>query len=137
MGLPPTEFLGQKSDTEELIARIKARIKFVEPEQEFDDYLRIDLVKQQLKVKRSGQWQDVHLTTTEFNILEALIQAGGQPLGKNQLMDMTNVDGEASLQNHIWRLRSKIELTPEVPQFILTYHSVGYRFKEGNQSTEH
>jgi DNA-binding response OmpR family regulator len=132
MGLPPTEFLGQKSDTEELIARIRARINLVKPEQEYDDYLRIDLEKQQLKVKRSGQWQEVHLTTTEFNILEALIKAGGQPLGKNQLMDMTNVDGEASLQNHIWRLRCKIELTPEVPQYILTYHSVGYRFRERN-----
>jgi DNA-binding response OmpR family regulator len=132
MGLPPTEFLGQKSDTEELIARIRARINLVQPEQEYDDYLRINSCNQQLKVKRSGQWQDVHLTITEFAILEALIKAGGRPIGKGQLMDMTNVDGEASLQNHIWRLRSKIELSPEAPQYILTYHSVGYRFRELN-----
>ena len=137
MGLPPTEFVGQKSDIEELIARIRVRINLVKPELEYDDYLRIDLVKQQLKVKLNGQWQEIHLTTTEFNILEALIKAGGQPLGKNQLMDMTNVDGEASLQNHIWRLRNKIEPSPEAPQYILTYHSVGYRFKELNQSMEH
>ena len=52
-------------------------------------------------------------------------------------MDMTNVEGEASLQNHIWRLRNKIEPSPEAPQYILTYHSVGYRFKELNQSMEH
>jgi len=132
MGLPPTEFLGQKSDTEELIARIRARINLVQPEQEYDDYLRINSCNQQLKVKRSGQWLDVHLTITEFAILEALIKAGGRPIGKGQLMDMTNVDGEASLQNHIWRLRSKIELSPEAPQYILTYHSVGYRFRELN-----
>ena len=137
MGLPPTEFVGQKSDIEELIARIRVRINLVKPELEYDDYLRIDLVKQQLKVKLNGQWQEIHLTTTEFNILQALIQAGGQPLGKNQLMDMTNVEGEASLQNHIWRLRNKIEPSPEAPQYILTYHSVGYRFKELNQSMEH
>ena len=136
MGLPPTEFVGQKSDTEELIARVRARINLAKSELEFDDYLRIDLIKQQLKVKRNEQWQEVHLTTTEFNILEALIKAGGQPVGKNQLMDMTNVDGEASLQNHVWRLRTKIELTPEVPQYILTYHSVGYRFRERSQRME-
>jgi len=122
--------LGQKSDTEELIARIRARINLAQPEQEYDDYLRINSYNQQLKVKRSGQWLDVHLTITEFAILEALIKAGGRPIGKGQLMDMTNVDGEASLQNHIWRLRSKIELSPEAPQYILTYHSVGYRFRE-------
>ena len=136
MGLPPTEFLGQKSDTEELIARIKARIKFVEPEREFDDYLRIDLVNQQISIKRGGQWQVVHLTTTEFNVLKALVKASGRPIGKTQLMDMTNVDGEASLQNHIWRLRSKIELIPETPKYILTYHGVGYRFREPIESKE-
>jgi CheY-like chemotaxis protein len=60
MGLPPTEFLGQKSDTEELIARIKARINLVKPEQEYDDYLRINFSQQQVTVKREGQWQEVH-----------------------------------------------------------------------------
>jgi two-component system response regulator RegX3 len=108
----------------------------VEPEQEFDDYLRIDLVKQQLSINRGGQWQEVHLTATEFNVLEALVRVAGRPIGKAQLMDMADVDGEASLQNHIWRLRSKIELIPETPKYLLTYHGVGYRFKEPIQSME-
>ena len=130
MGLTPTEYLGQKSDTEELVARIKARVSLMKSEQEYDGYLRIDLAKRQLKVKKDELWQEVHLTVTEFAILGVLVKAGGRPIGKGQLMDMTSVDGEASLQNHIWRLRSKIELIPEDPKYILTYHSVGYRFKE-------
>ncbi len=70
------------------------------------------------------------MNVSEFHILEVLIKAGRRPVRKAQLMDMTNVDGEASLQNHIWRLRSKIELIPEAPRYILTYHGVGYRFRE-------
>jgi DNA-binding response OmpR family regulator len=136
MGLPPTELLGQKSDIEELIARIRARVIFVELEQEYDDYLRIDLVKQQISIKRAGEWLEVHLTATEFNVLAALVKAAGRPIGKVQLMDMAEVDGEASLQNHIWRLRSKIELIPDKPKYVLTYHGVGYRFKESIQSKE-
>jgi DNA-binding response OmpR family regulator len=129
MGLPPTEYLEQKSDIEELIARIKARINMINPEEEYDDYLRISFSKKQIKIKRKGTWNEAHLTDTEFGILEALVKSSGKPIGKARLMDMTNVDGEASLQNHIWRLRGKIEIDPEIPEYILTYHKVGYRFK--------
>ncbi len=61
-----------------------------------------------------------------------LVKANGKPIGKTQIMDAINIDGEGSLQNHIWRLRSKIEPIPEEPSYILTYHSIGYRFR--NQS---
>jgi len=129
MGLAPAEFLERKSDIEELVARIRARLRQVEPEQEFDNFLRINLVRQQVQVKREGQWHEVNLTATEFSILEVLIKSAGHPVGKVQLMDSANVDGEGSLQNHIWRLRHKIEPDPETPRYILTYHGIGYRFR--------
>ncbi len=129
MGITPTEFVGRKSDVEELIARIGARLSLLSPVLEFDDYLRVDLGNRLASVKPAGQWLDVHLTDTEFNILDTLIKAGGRPVGKAQLMDIAVVDGEGSLQNHIWRLRHKIEPDIEDPQYILTYHGIGYRFK--------
>jgi len=132
MGLPPAEFLGTKSDIEELIARIRARINLVKPDQEFDNYLKIHFAKREVLIRREDQWQAVHLTSTEFDILESLIKARGRPVGKTQLMDMTGIDGEASLQNHIWRLRSKIEPVPETPKYVLTYHGLGYRFHESS-----
>jgi two-component system, OmpR family, alkaline phosphatase synthesis response regulator PhoP len=129
MGLFPTEFLGQKSDVDELIARIKVRLSIQEPEQEFDNYLKIDPKSQTVKVNREGQWQEVHLTSAEFSLLNAIIKAAGRPVGKVQLMDVARIDGEGSLQNHVYRLRSKIEKNPETPEYILTYHGLGYRFK--------
>jgi two-component system OmpR family response regulator len=130
MGLTPTEFLGRKSDTEELVARIRARLSLAEPESEYDSYLRVDPAKRLVKMNRDGQWHDVHLTSAEADILCALVKARGKPIGKAQLMDIAAVDGEGSLQNHIWRLRSKVEPDVETPQYILTYHGIGYRFKE-------
>jgi two-component system, OmpR family, response regulator len=130
LGLSPTEFLGQKSDIDELIARIKARLCLQEPELEFDEYLKVDSKSQTVKLRSAEQWQEVHLTTAEFIILNALIKAVGRPVGKVQLMDLADIDGEGSLQNHIWRLRSKIEKNPESPTYILTYHGIGYRFKD-------
>ena len=130
MGLSPTEILGQKSDIDELVARIKARLCVQEPEQEYNDYLKVTFKNRTVKIKVEGQWQDVHLTSTEFDILVVLIKAAGRPVGKVQLMDIAKIDGEGSLQNHIWRLRSKIEIKPETPAYILTYHGIGYRFND-------
>lgn len=129
MGIVPTEFIRRKSDIEELISRVKARLYVADYEEEFNGYLRINLSRQQVMVKREGRWRDVHLTNTEFGILSMLVKANGKPIGKTQIMDAINIDGEGSLQNHIWRLRSKIEPVPEEPSYILTYHSIGYRFR--------
>ena len=128
MGLAPTEFLERKSDIEELLARITARLPIVEVPQELDDHLRVDLGKQLVQVRKGSQWRQVHLTATEFALLTQLVKSGGRPVGKNQLMEGANVDGEASLQNHMWRLRQKIEPDPEKPRYLLTYHRIGYRF---------
>jgi DNA-binding response OmpR family regulator len=128
MGIAPTEFITRKSDIEELISRIKVRLYVADSEEEFNGYLRINLSRQQVMVKKEDQWQDVHLTNTEFGVLSLLVKAKGKPIGKAQLMDAISIDGEGSLQNHIWRLRSKIEPVPEEPAYILTYHSIGYRF---------
>ena len=129
LGLKPTEFLERKSDVEELIARIRARLPQVELKQEFDGYLRVDINKQQVQLNRGSEWQEVQLTVKEFSLLEMLVKNGGRPVGKNQLMEGAEVDGESSLQNHIWRMRNKLEPDPADPRYILTYHKIGYRFQ--------
>jgi len=128
MGIAPTEFITRKSDIEELLSRIKARLNVIDSEQEFNGYLKTNLSKQQVRVRKENQWQEVHLTNTEFRILSLLIKSAGKPVGKVQIMDSLDIDGEGSLQNHIWRLRNKIEPIPDKPEYILTYHSIGYRF---------
>lgn len=129
MGITPTEFITRKSDIEELISRIKARLNVIDSAGEFNGYLRINLPRHQVMIKQEGQWRDVHLTNTEFGIFSMLIKATGKPVAKMHIIDAVNIDGEGSLQNHIWRLRSKIEPIPEEPSYILTYHSIGYRFR--------
>ncbi len=129
MGLSPTEFLERKSDIEELVARVSARLPRVEPVLEFDDYLRVDLAGQQVYIRRQGEWQEERLAPKEFALLRVLVTSGGRPVGKNQLMDAAGVDGEGSLQNHIWKLRHKLEPEPQKPRYIVTYHKIGYRFQ--------
>ena len=129
MGLHPSELLDQKSDIDELLARIKIRLHHVESRREFDDYLRVDLDSRLVELKRGDQWQEVHLTPVELSLLEVLLIKPGHPVGKVQLMVAAGVDGESSLQNHIVRLRRKLEPDPESPHYIFTYHGIGYRFR--------
>lgn len=133
MGLIPTEVLDRKSDVDELIARIKARLPRTATVQEFDEYLRVDIASRRVDIRGSRGWVDAGLTATEFDILQALVASEGKPVAKGALLnaagiDPLEVDVDRALQSHIWRLRKRIEPDPSNPRFVLTYHRVGYRF---------
>ena len=129
LGLKPTEFLERKSDVDELVARVRARLPQADFIDGFDGLVRVDVARQRAQFNGDDGWQDVRLTAKEFTLLQFLAKSGGRPVGKGQLMDVADIDGESSLQNHIWRLRSKLEPKPDIPRYILTYHKIGYRFR--------
>jgi DNA-binding response OmpR family regulator len=129
MGLSPSDFLDRKSDVDELLARIKIRLHHTYNGYQSDENLRVDLGSQLIEVKRKDKWQEVHLTPTELALLRTLLRKPGHPVGKVQLMAAADVDGEGSLQNHMLRLRRKLEPDPENPRYLLTYHGIGYRFR--------
>ncbi|MFQ6026531.1 MAG: response regulator transcription factor [Dehalococcoidia bacterium] len=129
MGLSPTEFLERKGDTEELVARVKARLPQVASVHEFDDYLRVDLDGQRVQVMQAGEWNEVHLAPKEFVVLGELLKSGGRPVGVQRLMGVADIQGtESALQNLVYKLRQKLEPDPQSPRYILTYHKIGYRF---------
>jgi two-component system OmpR family response regulator len=133
MGLVPTEVIDRKSDLDELIARIKARLPRVSGSQLYSDSLKVDLANERVQVTRNGSWADVSLTATGFGILRALIENSGKPVTKSALVaatgiDPAEVDTDRALQTHIYRLRKAIESDSSNPKFIITYHRVGYKF---------
>jgi len=130
MGLPPTEFLERKSDIEELLARIKARLPEVDAVKEFDNYLRIDLLSQRVYLNGAAEWREVRLAPKEFALLEVLVKHAGRPVGIRQLISAAGLEGEeGALYNHFYKLRQKLEPDPQNPHYILTYHKIGYRFQ--------
>ncbi len=129
MGLTPTEFLERKSDIEELLARIKARLPERDSIREFDNYLRIDLGEQQVFINHGDSWEEVRLAPKEFSLLEALMKNIGRPVGLRQLIGAAGLEGEkGALYNHFYKLRQKLERDPQTPRYIQTYHKIGYRF---------
>jgi two-component system KDP operon response regulator KdpE len=76
--------------------------------------------------------EHVHLTRTEWGLLEILLRHPGQLVGSRQLLSEIwgeNFDKEAGyLRFHMAKLRRKLEPDPLKPRFFLTEYGVGYRF---------
>ncbi len=76
----------------------------------------------------------LHLTPREYSLLTCLVRNADQVLSYNQLL--TNVWGDSevvgvsALKQYIWRLRRKIEKSPDKPRLILTKRGTGYLFKK-------
>lgn len=68
----------------------------------------------------------------EFKLLQALINAAGTVLSRDQLMDAIHdrewTPNDRSVDVLIGRLRRKLQDNPADPHFILTAHGAGYMF---------
>ena len=73
------------------------------------------------------------LPLKEFELLELLMVNAGRVLTRGQIIDRvwgSDYFGDTkTLDVHIKRLRSKIELTPSEPTMIVTVRGLGYRFE--------
>ena len=74
------------------------------------------------------------LPLKEFDLLEILLDNAGRVLTRDTLIDRvwgSNYVGDTkTLDVHIKRLRSKLELDPSNPQRIVTIRGLGYRYEK-------
>ncbi|MGN5240010.1 MULTISPECIES: response regulator [unclassified Rhodococcus (in: high G+C Gram-positive bacteria)] len=120
---------------EEFLARIRAAVRRATAISGLPDPLvvaanfTVDLESK--KVTREGV--DVHLTPTEWGMLEMLVRNRGKLVGQRELL--TELWGPAyTTQSHYLRvyltqLRRKLELDPAHPRHLLTEPGRGYRFE--------
>jgi DNA-binding response OmpR family regulator len=71
------------------------------------------------------------LTPKEFEILRLLLANRGKTVSRSELMDkvwgMAEYPSTRTVDNHILKLRKKIEKDPANPDFIVTIHGIGYK----------
>lgn len=77
------------------------------------------------------QGQEYQLTAKEFALLSTLIKNANKIVGVDSLCEAAWGDNpfgyESSLQTHIGRIRSKIELNPSKPESLITVKGLGYK----------
>ena len=119
----------------ELVARVRAVLRRVEPGGGHGDVLRradltIDVSK--MSVTRNGAAID--LTPTEFQLLAALARHPGRVFTRAQLLDAvrgSDVDSfERAIDAHMKNIRHKLESDSRSPRYLLTVYGIGYKFAE-------
>ncbi len=83
-----------------------------------------------MEVSRSEE--NVALTTMEFKLLRFLVQNAGRVISRDEMLNEVwgyeNYPCTRTVDNHILRLRQKLELDPTHPIHFRTVHGVGYKF---------
>jgi two-component system KDP operon response regulator KdpE len=76
----------------------------------------------------------VHLTPTEWQLLQALVRHPGRLVSQRQLLQEvwgpTYVDQTHYLRQYVKALRQKLEDDPTRPRHLITEPGMGYRFQQ-------
>ena len=120
---------------DELLARLRAAVRRAtavpgdEPAVIETDSFTVDLAA--TKVFRDGA--EVHLTPTEWGILELLVRNRGKLVTQKQLLQEVWGPAYGSeshyLRVYLAQLRRKLEPLPSRPRHLLTEAGMGYRFE--------
>jgi DNA-binding response OmpR family regulator len=87
-----------------------------------------------METQRSGK--PVSMTAQEFKLLRFLSRSTDRVISREELLNEVwgyqNYPSTRTVDNHILRLRQKLEPDPAHPRFFVTVHSAGYKFVPGN-----
>jgi DNA-binding response OmpR family regulator len=97
--------------------------------------VRIDFTS--MEAARAGK--SMTLTAQEFKLLKFFARSPGRVVSREELLNEVwgyeNYPTTRTVDNHILRLRQKLEPDPANPRYFLTMHGAGYKFTTGNVAT--
>jgi DNA-binding response OmpR family regulator len=116
----------------ELLARVRAALRHTARTASVDvvnfDGISADFKK--IEVKRDGQ--PVVLTAQEFKTFQFLVQNSDRVISRDELLNEVwgyqNYPSTRTVDNHILKLRQKLERDPSSPVHFRTVHGMGYKF---------
>jgi DNA-binding response OmpR family regulator len=95
-------------------------------------YVFEDVTVDFLKTEITRRGKNVTVTAKEFKTLEFLTKNAERTISRNELLDKVwgyhDYPCTRTVDNHMMRLRQKLEGDPSHPTHFLTVHGVGYKF---------
>lgn len=126
------DYVSKPFGVDELLARVRAAVRRTSNREgrvvRTDDFT-VDLGRKQV-VRVDGA--PVHLTPTEWGVLETLVRADGLLVATADLLSEVWGPGYESQGNYlrvyVGQLRRKLEPDPAHPRYLITSAGMGYRF---------
>ena len=129
------DYLAKPANPRELLARIRAILRRTNTHSSVATLELGDLVLNQgsRELRCNGQLMD--LTSTEFSVIQLLLQRGGEVVEKKDLylaaLGRAPVAYDRSIDMHVSNLRRKLGLTSDGAERIETIRGIGYQYRDG------
>ncbi len=126
------DYLAKPFGMRELIARVNALLRRSNTTNEIDVVEFDDVVVDFKAYKAQRENKPIELSAREYRLLKYLVSRTGSVVTRDELLDQVwgynSYPSTRTVDNHIARLRQKIEVNVTEPTHILTVHGVGYKF---------
>jgi DNA-binding response OmpR family regulator len=127
------DYITKPFSLREVLARVRAALRRARgrlTELESFEFADVRLNFRQHQATKAGKPLD--LSPRELGMLLFLVQHRGETVTRDQLLDevwgLNNYPFTRTVDNHVAKLRQKIEDSPSEPRHIITVHRVGYKF---------
>jgi DNA-binding response OmpR family regulator len=116
----------------ELVARLRALIRRASRVSPEAVYVFADVVVDFFKREITRSGEKITVTAKEFKTLEFLTKNAERTISRDELLDKVwgylDYPCTRTVDNHMLKLRQKLESDPSHPSHFLTVHRVGYKF---------
>jgi DNA-binding response OmpR family regulator len=130
------DYMTKPFGVKELLARIQARLRRANSYSKAGPIDVVTLGDVRIELNESvviRPEKEVELTTREVELIRFLVTNANEPVSRDSLLEnvwryeySTNT---RTVDVHISKLRSKIEMQPDDPRYLVTLHGVGYMMK--------
>lgn len=118
--------------TDELLARLRAMARRSAAEEDEPEIHLGDVIVNLAEHRIHRASEPIHLTPTEWHLLEVLVRNPGRLLRRRWLLAEVWGPGyetaQGNLRLYMAQLRHKVEAEPSRPRYLLTEPGMGYRF---------